>query len=57
MSAHDWHTIFAFGLLATALSFFNPKAAVYTVGIATAVIVVKNSNVFVGFLEGGKASG
>lgn len=43
VSAHEWHVLGAFGLLTLALSIFNAKAALATVGVATAVIVVVNA--------------
>ena len=54
MSTKEWHTLAAFGLLTVALGMFNPKAAIYTVGVAAAVVAVKNSGFVVGLLEGGK---
>jgi hypothetical protein len=56
MSTHDWHTLAAFGLLTAALSIFDRRIALYTIGVASAVIVVRHSSTFTGFLEGGNAA-
>lgn len=56
LTTHDWHTLGSFGLLVVALGLFNPKAAIYTVAVAGAVVVVKNSGFVSGLLEGGKAT-
>lgn len=43
MTAHEWHVLGAFGLLAAALALVDSKAALYMVGTATVVVLVRNS--------------
>lgn len=54
MKPHDWHTLGAFGLLTVALSLFDRRLALYTIGVASAVVIVKNSGYIANLLEGGK---
>lgn len=56
MKPHDWHTLGAFGLLTVALALFDRKLAVWTIGVASAVVLVKNSGFVVSALEGRKSS-
>lgn len=57
MKPHDWHTLFAFGLLATALAVWDKRVAMYTIGIASAVIVVKHSDIVTHYLVGDTKGG
>jgi len=54
MKPHDWHTLGAFGLLTVALSLFDRRMALYVVGVASAVVIVKNSGYVANVLEGRK---
>lgn len=54
MKPHDWHTLGAFGLLTVALAIFDKKMALWAIGAASAVVIVKNSGFVVSALGGGK---
>ena len=50
LTPHDWKVLGAFGLLAGALAMYDAKLALYMIGVASAVVVVKNANYIEGML-------
>lgn len=44
MKPKEWHTLASFGLLAGALALYDPKLALLMVGVASAVVLVKNAD-------------
>lgn len=51
MSGAQWHTLAAFGLLLGALSLVEPKWALGMVGVAAAVVTVRNADKVAAFLH------
>lgn len=44
VTPHEWKMLAAFGALAGALALFDGKLALGAIGVATLVVLVKNSN-------------
>jgi hypothetical protein len=51
LTPHDWKVLGSFGLLALALSMYDAKLALYLVGVASAVVVVRNADKLGGVLS------
>ena len=50
LTPHDWKVLGAFGLLCGALAMYDAKLALYMIGVASAVVIVKNANQLGGML-------
>jgi hypothetical protein len=44
MTPHEWHVLASFGLLVGAVSLIDGKTAMLLVGVAAAVVTVRNAN-------------
>lgn len=51
LTPHDWKVIGSFGILVAALAMYDAKLALYMVGVASAVIVVRNADKVGGVLS------
>lgn len=51
MPAAQWHTLASFGLLLGALSLVEPKWALGMVGVAAAVVTVRNADKIAAFIN------